>query len=119
MRRYSLAGDRREQASEHQMLYFQRHPTDSDRDYFYDVFRTVQMLPAVAGLFDDRTTPSGCMASPAMRPRADRLLAASGAGDRRAGTRLHRRSWNTRFLGDLYQDLSEEARKTLCPVADP
>ena len=46
-------GERREHASECQMRYFQRHPTDSDRDYFYDVFHTVQTLPAVAGLFDN------------------------------------------------------------------
>jgi hypothetical protein len=39
------------------MRYFQRHPTDSDRDYFYDVFRAVQMLPAVAGLFDESHNP--------------------------------------------------------------
>jgi hypothetical protein len=46
-------GERREQAAERQMQYFQRHPTDSDRDYLHDVFRTVQTLPAVAGLFDE------------------------------------------------------------------
>ena len=50
-------GERRDEASERQMQYFQRHPTDSDRDYLYDVFRTVQALPAVVGLFDDSHNP--------------------------------------------------------------
>ena len=63
-------GERRDEASERQMQYFQRHPTDSDRDYLYDVFRTVQALPAVVELSTIRITPSGCMASPGMRLRS-------------------------------------------------
>jgi hypothetical protein len=50
-------GERRNQAADRQLRYFQRHPTDSDRDYLYDVFRTVQTLPAVAGVFDESHNP--------------------------------------------------------------
>ena len=48
---------RRRLAAERQMQYFQRRPTDSDRDYLYEVFRTVQRLPAVTTLFDARHNP--------------------------------------------------------------
>jgi hypothetical protein len=50
-------GERRDQAADRQMRYFQRHPTESDRDYLYDVFRAVQTLPAVAGVFDESHNP--------------------------------------------------------------
>src|SRR5919109_1577600 len=49
--------ERRRLAAERQMQYFQRRPTDSDRDYLYDVFRTVQRLPAVTTLFDAQHNP--------------------------------------------------------------
>jgi hypothetical protein len=105
-------GERREQASERQMRYFQRHPTDSDRDYLYDVFRTVQTLPAVAGVFDEAHNPiwvygiSGDAAKELIDFWRRRVPA--------TGELVHGftdETWNTRFLGDLYQDLSEEARK--------
>ncbi|QBQ53848.1 hypothetical protein [Nitrosococcus wardiae] len=49
----SGSGERRGRASNRQTLYFQSHPTDTDRDYLYDVFRTVAQLPAVTKLYDE------------------------------------------------------------------
>jgi len=106
-------GERREQASERQIRYFQRHPTDSDRDYFYDVFHTVQRLPAVASLFDESHNP--IWVSGISGDAAKELIDFWRRRVPETGELVHDftdPSWNTRFLGDLYQDLSEEARKS-------
>ncbi len=64
---------RRGRASDRQTLYFQSHPTDTDRDYLHDVFRTVARLPAVAKLYDEA------------RLRAMRLAGVPGGSQRRLG----------------------------------
>jgi hypothetical protein len=105
-------GERRDEASERQMQYFQRHPTDSDRHYLYDVFRTVRTLPAVAGLFDDSHNPIWVYGISG--DAAKELIDFWRRRVPETGELVHDftdESWNTRFLGDLYQDLSEEARK--------
>jgi hypothetical protein len=116
----SGAGERRDEASERQMQYFQRHPTDSDRDYLYHVCRTVRTLPAVAGLFDESHNPiwvygiSGDAAKELVDFWRRRVP--------ETGELMHEftdQSWNTRFLGDLYQDLSEEARKRYALLQTP
>jgi hypothetical protein len=113
-------GERRNHAAERQILYFQAHPLDSDRDYLYAVFRAVARLPAVAALFDERHNPlwtygiSGDAAKELIDfwrqvvPETGRLV-----HDFTDAT------WNTRFLGDLYQDLSEEARKRYALLQTP
>ncbi len=113
-------GERREQASERQMQYFQRHPTDSDRDYLYDVFRTVQTLPAVAGLFDEAHNPIWVYGISG--DAAKELIDFWRRRVPETGELVHdftEETWNTRFLGDLYQDLSEEARKRYALLQTP
>jgi hypothetical protein len=113
-------GERRDEASERQMRYFQRHPTDSDRDYFYDVFRSVQKLPAVAGLFDEAHNP--IWAYGISGDSAKELIDFWRRRVPETGELVHDfadPSWNTRFLGDLYQDLSEEARKRYALLQTP
>jgi hypothetical protein len=113
-------GERREQASERQMQYFQRHPTDSDRDYLYDVFRIVQTLPAVAGLFDESHNPIWVYGISG--DAAKELIDFWRRRVPETGKLVHDftdESWNTRFLGDLYQDLSEEARKRYALLQTP
>ena len=116
----SGSGERREQASERQMQYFQRHPTDSDRDYLYDVFRTVQTLPAVAGLFDEAHNPIWVYGISG--DAAKELIDFWRRRVPETGELVHDftdESWNMRFLGDLYQDLSEEARKRYALLQTP
>jgi hypothetical protein len=113
-------GERREQASEHQMRYFQRHPTDSDRDYLYDICRTVQTLPAVAGLFDESHNPIWVYGISG--DAAKELIDFWRRRVPETGELVHDftdESWNTRFLGDLYQDLSAEARKRYALLQTP
>jgi hypothetical protein len=112
--------DRRRQAADRQMQYFQQRPLDSDRDYLYDVFRTVQRLPAATALFDARHNPvwrygiSGDVAK--------ELIAFWCQVVPETGELVHDFTdvtWNTRFLGDLYQDLSEDIRKRYALLQTP
>src|SRR5215468_4909694 len=112
--------ERRRLAAERQMQYFQRRPTDSDRDYLYDVFRTVQHLSAVTTLFDAQHNPVwNCGIS---GDAAKELIAFWRQVVPETGELVHDftdATWNTRFLGDLYQELSEDARKRFALLQTP
>jgi hypothetical protein len=111
---------RRQQASERQMRYFRQRPTDSDRDYLYDVFRTVAQLPAVATLLDAQHHPVWVYGISG--DAAKELIGFWRQVVPETGELLHDftdPTWNTRFLGDLYQDLSEEARKRYALLQTP
>jgi hypothetical protein len=112
--------ERRRLAAERQMQYFQRRPTDSDRDYLYDVFRTVQGLPAVTTLFDARHNP--VWACGISGDAARDLIAFWRQVVPETGELVHDftdATWNTRFLGDVYQELSEDARKRFALLQTP
>lgn len=111
--RRALAEDRHE-------AYFREHPEQSDRDYLLAAFRDCAELPGLATFFDDTHNPlfrleiSGIAA---MRLRAFWLALSPDTG------RLLRdftdENWDTRFLGDLYQDLSEATRKRYALLQTP
>jgi len=113
-------GERLERARDQHEAYFRTHPVHSDRDYLEHVIRSVQGLPGLTALFDTRHnplwqfSPSGDMAGGMLRffqqvnPDTGTLAHdfTDPAGD-------------TRFLGDLYQDLSESARKRYALLQTP
>jgi hypothetical protein len=115
-----LPPDRRRQADDAHAAYFQKHPRDSDREYLLDVFGRVGSIPAARDLFAEGKTPLW-----AVGPSGDgaaKLLAFWRAIDPETGEL--RRSYraeggDTRFLGDLYQDLSEPARKKYALLQTP
>ena len=135
-------GDRRKQAEDSHELYFRDHPRESDREYFQHVFHEVGKIPACHDLFAEGKTPLW-----AVGPSGDaamKLLAFWREIDAETGE-LKRRFDNhelheshesksdqpdirsirgcesdpTRFLGDLYQDLSERARKKYALLQTP
>jgi hypothetical protein len=113
-------GERRNHAAERQILYFQEHPLDSDRDYLYAAFRVVAKLPAVAMLFDERHNP--IWAYGISGDAAKELIAFWRQVVPETGLLVHDftdEMWNTRFLGDLYQDLSDDARKRYALLQTP
>jgi hypothetical protein len=113
-------GERRTQAADRQILYFLQRPIDSDRDYLYNIFRIVQKLPAVSTLFDEHHNP--IWAYGISGDAAKDLIAFWRQVVPETGALVHDftdASWNTRFLGDLYQDLSEEARKRYALLQTP
>jgi hypothetical protein len=112
-------GDRLARARDQQSLYVRAHPTDSDREYLLHVFATVGKLPALGRLYDAHNPlhllgPSADGAQDLLRfwQRTD---PATGA--------LHHDftdpAADTRFVGDLYQDLSEAARKRFALLQTP
>lgn len=111
--RLALARDRHE-------AYFRTYPTESDRDYLLAAFREAGTLPGLHTLFDEVHNPvfrlgiSGDAAM-ALREFWQRV-------DPNTGALLHDFTdpdWNTRFLGDLYEDLSEATRKRYALLQTP
>lgn len=113
-------GSRLQLARDQRTLYFQTHPHDSDRDYLYSVFETVAALPAAAPLFDHRHNPIWSIgisgdAATALIDFWQRIDPGTGA----LVYDFSDPEWRTRFLGDLYQDLSESARKKYALLQTP
>lgn len=113
-------GLRLEQAKDQRILYFQEHPTDSDREYLCHVFRKVEALPAAAPLFDERHNPLWTFG--VSGDGATLLVEFWQRIDPATGVLAHDFAdpeLNTRFLGDLYQQLSEAARKKYALLQTP
>ena len=113
-------GDRTAAAEARQTAYFRAHPTATDRDYLLDVFAEVSRLPAMTGLYDRARNPVWryTISGDAARD----LLAFWRAVDPDTGALCHDFTdpdWDTRFLGDLYQDLSDDAKKRYALLQTP
>lgn len=117
-----LAGEkeRRKLAEDSHELFFRKHAHDTDREYFHHVFHEVSKIPAAKELFAEGKTPLWALA-----PSGDaamKLLAFWREMD--AETGHLKRSFevedgDTRFLGDLYQELSERAKKKYALLQTP
>ncbi|MBA4159773.1 MAG: BREX-2 system adenine-specific DNA-methyltransferase PglX, partial [Gemmatimonadetes bacterium] len=113
-------GARGQRAADRQTLYFRQHPTHNDRDYLYHAFQTVADLPAAAPLLDREHNPVWQLGISA--DAAKELLAFWRERDPATGGLVHEFTdprWSTRFLGDLYQDLSEAAKKKYALLQTP
>jgi hypothetical protein len=101
-------------------LFFQKHPTLTEREYLEGVFTETGTLPAMREFFDRRHNPLWqCGPS---GDAAAALLDFWRKTDPDSGLLVHDFTdpeWNTRFLGDLYQDLSEAARKKYALLQTP
>lgn len=111
--RLNLARDRHE-------AYFRAHPLESDREYLLACFREAGTLPGLHTFFDETHNPVfrlGISGDAAMA-----LRSFWQQQDPNTGALLHDftdDTWNTRFLGDLYQDLSEATRKRYALLQTP
>ena len=113
-------GERNARAADRQTLYFRAHPTDSDRDYLLDVFAEVESLPGMEQLYDREHNPVWRYGISGDAARD--LLAFWRAVDPDTGALRHDFTdpeWDTRFLGDLYQDLSDDAKKRFALLQTP
>ncbi len=118
--RLSGVGPRHTRAVQEHQHYFQQHPTHSERDYLEHVFRAVGALPAAAALFDPKHNPLWRLPLSADAARA--LVAFWQRIDPDTGRVAHDftdADLDTRFLGDLYQDLSEPVRKRYALLQTP
>ena len=109
----ALARDRHE-------AYFRANPLHSDREYLLECFREAGTLPGLQTFFDERHNPVfrlGISGDAAMAVRQFWQQV-----DPNTGALAHDFTdpiWNTRFLGDLYQDLSEAMRKRYALLQTP
>ena len=111
---------RHQRAQDEHSLFFRQHPTASERDYFEHVFNTIRKLPGMKDFFDRRHNPLWRVGPTADAAKA--LLEFWRKTDPDTGRIVHDftdAEWNTRFLGDLYQDLSEFARKRYALLQTP
>lgn len=113
-------GERLQRAHERQQAHYARCPTDADTEYLLAVFGELAALPGLGPLFDREHNPLWELP---LSPEGGRaLLDFFRAVDpdanclRRDFTDPH---GDTRFLGDLYQDLSESARKRYALLQTP
>lgn len=115
-------GDRLQRARDEYELYFRGdHLHDTAREYLLDVFSHLASLPAGKDLFGQHNP---LMALPKwLGPdAAGELLQFFQKIDSDTGKLVHDftdPSWDTRFLGDLYQDLSAAARKKYALLQTP
>jgi hypothetical protein len=109
---------RRQEALDAQLSYFRAHPEHTDREWLDSAVNYLASLSATKALVDSHSalylvTPSG--------NGVTRLLD-FWRTRREDGTLvydLHNSSLSTRFLGDLYQDLSEHAKDTYALLQTP
>lgn len=111
---------RLELARDRHHAYFQAYPQESDREYLLAAFREAGTLPGLHTFFDEAHNPVfrlGISGDAAMALRQFWQQV-----DPSTGLLVHDftdPSWNTRFLGDLYQDLSEATRKRYALLQTP
>lgn len=111
--RLALAQD----AHEH---YFRAHPLHTDREYLLAAFRQAGALPGLHTFFDEAHNPVFRLPISADAALALRQFWQQVNPD--TGALVHDftdPALNTRFLGDLYQDLSEATRKRYALLQTP
>jgi len=113
-------GDRLRRARDEHELFFQRHPTSTEREFLLEAFEETGRLPGMREFFDKKHNPLWLAA-----PTGDacrELWQFWQKTNAETGNLIHNftdSDWNTRFLGDLYQDLSEAARKRFALLQTP
>lgn len=103
-------------AMDSQRQFFDLAPSLTERDYLLAVFREMTRLPGVRDTFDARHNPVWKLGPSAQATRA--LLALFRAPEPEAPAFRFGQA-DTRFLGDLYQDLSEDVRKRFALLQTP
>jgi len=114
-------GERLQRARDQHELYFRSQPTLNDRDYLIAVFDRLEEFPATSDVFG-KHNPIRDLPNWLSGDAAGELLRFFQRIDPNTGALVHDftdPSWDTRFLGDLYQDLSEEARKRYALLQTP
>lgn len=115
-------GDRLGRARDEHELHFRSRPHDTDREYLLAVFDDLAKRPGTKDLYGQhnpiRAVPNWLSPDAAK----DVLLPFFQKIDAGSGALVHDftdPSIDTRFLGDLYQDLSEAARKKYALLQTP
>ena len=111
-------GARRQEALDAQLAFFRQHPDDTDREWLLNAVSYLSRLPATRALVEGHSalhlvSPSGNAVTRLLefwRRRDDNGALVHDLTDP---------SLSTRFLGDLYQDLSQHAKDTYALLQTP
>ncbi len=101
-------------------LFFRENPRLTEREYLEHVFKVTEMLPGMKEFFDRKHNPLWSVGPTG--DAAAEFVNFWRRTDPETGRPNHEFSdpaWATRFLGDLYQDLSEAARKRYALLQTP
>ncbi|MGA2828983.1 MAG: BREX-2 system adenine-specific DNA-methyltransferase PglX, partial [Streptosporangiaceae bacterium] len=110
--------ERRQEALDAQLAFFRAHPEDTDREWLMQAVDYLAALPATKALVDRHS------ALRLISPSGDAVTALLDFWRRREdnGALVHDltdKSLSTRFLGDLYQDLSQYAKEIYALLQTP
>lgn len=108
--------DERAHALDARRAYFQAYPEDTDREWLTQISDHFTKFPATAGLVD-RFSPMHLVAPSGDAAR--KLLEFWWQQDGDGAPMFSFAGMDTRFLGDIYQDLSEHAKKTYALLQTP
>lgn len=114
-------GERLRQARDAHQHYFLSHPRDTDREYLLSIFDELAASPGTSGIFGPhnalREIPNWLSGD-----NAREVIQFFQKIDANSGLLVHDFTdpvWDTRFLGDLYQDLSAYARSRYALLQTP
>jgi hypothetical protein len=114
-------GERLRQARDAHQHYFLSHPRETDREYLLSIFDELAASPGTSGIFGPhnalREIPNWLSGDTARE-----VIQFFQKIDANTGLIVHDFSdaaWDTRFLGDLYQDLSAFARSRYALLQTP
>lgn len=114
-------GLRAQLALDQRAAHLHAHPADDDRHWLREVFSRLRALPATGDVLGAHNP----IWLEGLTPSADgarRLREGLTRVDPETGRLRHDftdPTWDTRFLGDLYQDLSDHAKKTFALLQTP
>ncbi|MFG2548515.1 BREX-2 system adenine-specific DNA-methyltransferase PglX [Streptomyces sp. NPDC048581] len=113
-------GERLVEAEERHEAHFRDHPDHNDRDWLLAAFKHLARAhETVAGLFGRAHNPLWEL-MPSYEAATELLrFWRRWDADGRIVYDFSYLDWDTRFLGDLYQDLSDHARKTYALLQTP
>jgi hypothetical protein len=112
-------GERAAMARDLQAKFYEEHPEKDDRGWLEAAFAALSVSPVAAGLFDRRHNPMWTILPTPFAVKTLLDFWRQTGGDGEILYKLTNPEWNTRFLGDLYQDLSESARKMYALLQTP
>lgn len=110
--------ERRQEAYDSRAVYFQQHPLDTDREWLLQPIQHLRSVPATKDLVESHS------ALWTVAPSANAAMAILAFWHEQTDDGELRRDFtdpdlSTRFLGDLYQDLSEHAKSTYALLQTP
>lgn len=115
----AAGGGRSHEAADAETAFYAADPSRNARDWLRDAFAHLATFPATAGLVDRDHSP--VWRAPLGADACTTILGfwRQNNADGSLTWSLHDAGWDTRFLGDLYQDLSEVAKKKYALLQTP